>query len=54
VVIKACDVDENSPACFRKPIAQGHAKFQMGELDKFMDMITKTGEKEHGRDFFKL
>jgi hypothetical protein len=26
----------------------------MGELDDFMDMITKTGEKEHGRNFFKL
>jgi hypothetical protein len=24
----------------------------MGELDEFMDMITKTGEKEHARDFF--
>jgi hypothetical protein len=47
-------VDENSPACFTKPIAQGHAKKRMGELDKFMDMITKTGEKERGRGFFKL
>jgi hypothetical protein len=54
VVIRACDVDENSPACFRKPIAQGHAKKQIRELDEFMDMITKIGEKEHGRDFFKL
>jgi hypothetical protein len=26
----------------------------MGELDEFMDMIIKTGEKEHGGDFFKL
>jgi hypothetical protein len=26
----------------------------MGELDEFMDMITKRGEKEDGRDFFKL
>jgi hypothetical protein len=45
-------VDENSLACFRKPIAQGHAKYEMGELDEFMDMITKTGEKEHSGDFF--
>jgi hypothetical protein len=54
VVIRACDVDENSPASFRKPIAQGHAKQHMGELNEFTDKITKTGEKEHGRDFFKL
>jgi hypothetical protein len=54
VVIRACDLNENRPACLRKPMAQGHAKKQMGELNEFMDMITKTGEKEHGRDSFKL
>jgi hypothetical protein len=26
----------------------------MGEPDEFMYMITKTDEKEHGRDFFEL
>jgi hypothetical protein len=26
----------------------------MGEIDEFMDVITKTGEKEQGGDFFKL
>jgi hypothetical protein len=25
----------------------------MGELDEFMDKMTKTAEKEHGRDFFE-
>jgi hypothetical protein len=46
VVIRACDVDENSPACFRKPITQGHAKKQIGELDEFVGIITKPGFKK--------
>ena len=48
MLIRACDVDGNSLACFRKPIAQGHAKYQ---VNKLMYMITKTGENEHDRDF---
>jgi hypothetical protein len=32
-------VDENSPARFRKPIALGHAKQEMGELDEFMHIL---------------